>query len=133
MNSRIFYAVLILYFAFAYKKKTNKNNKISKRNERRKENTSGKSIKKNILAAARVNIFFVTRTSGNKSAFSGPIKIFQTLFECFYCQIQTMLPRIQEIQFVMFYPIWYHLYDLKNVENTHGGVLLLVKLQATSL
>ena len=25
--------------------------------------------------------------------------------------------------------IWYHLYNLKNVENTHGGVLLLVKLQ----
>ena len=24
--------------------------------------------------------------------------------------------------------IWNHLYDLKNVKNTHGGVLLLVKL-----
>ena len=24
--------------------------------------------------------------------------------------------------------IWYHLYNLKNVKNTHGGVLLLVKL-----
>ena len=28
--------------------------------------------------------------------------------------------------------IWYHLYNLKNVKNTHGGVLLLVKLQAKS-
>ena len=26
--------------------------------------------------------------------------------------------------------IWYHLYSLKNVGNTHGGVLLQVKLQA---
>ena len=26
--------------------------------------------------------------------------------------------------------IWYHLYNLKNVKNTHGGVLILVKLQA---
>ena len=26
--------------------------------------------------------------------------------------------------------IWYHLYNLKNVESTHRGVLLLVKLQA---
>ena len=26
--------------------------------------------------------------------------------------------------------IWYHSYNLKNVKNTHGGVLLLVKLQA---
>ena len=25
--------------------------------------------------------------------------------------------------------IWYHLYELKNGKNTHGGVLLLVKLQ----
>ena len=28
--------------------------------------------------------------------------------------------------------IWHHLYNLKNVKNTHGGVLLLVKLQAKS-
>ena len=26
--------------------------------------------------------------------------------------------------------IWYHLYNLKKVKNTHGGVLILVKLQA---
>ena len=26
--------------------------------------------------------------------------------------------------------IWYHLYNLKNVKQTDGGVLLLVKLQA---
>ena len=26
--------------------------------------------------------------------------------------------------------IWYHLYNLKNVKNTHGGVLILVTLQA---
>ena len=26
--------------------------------------------------------------------------------------------------------IWYHLQNLKNVKNTHGGMLLLVKLQA---
>ena len=26
--------------------------------------------------------------------------------------------------------IWYHLYNLKNVKNTHGGVIILVKLQA---
>ena len=27
--------------------------------------------------------------------------------------------------------VWYHLYNLKNVQNTHGEVLLLVKLQAS--
>ena len=28
--------------------------------------------------------------------------------------------------------IWYHSYNFKNVKNTHGGVLLLVKLQASA-
>ena len=27
--------------------------------------------------------------------------------------------------------IWYHLYNLKNVKDTHGGVLILVKLLAS--
>ena len=31
---------------------------------------------------------------------------------------------------VMRCAVWYHLYNLKNVKNTHGGVLILVKLQA---
>ena len=30
--------------------------------------------------------------------------------------------------YVMRWAIWYHLYNLKNVKNTHGGVLILVKL-----
>ena len=30
----------------------------------------------------------------------------------------------------MCWTIWYHLYNLKNVKNTHGALLLLVKLQA---
>ena len=34
-------------------------------------------------------------------------------------------------QFVVRCAIWYHLYNLKNVKNTHGGVLILVKLQAS--
>ena len=29
----------------------------------------------------------------------------------------------------MLCPIWHHLYNLKNVKNTHVGVLLLVKFQ----
>ena len=33
--------------------------------------------------------------------------------------------------FVVRCAIWYHLYNLKNVKNTHGGVFLLVKLQAS--
>ena len=32
--------------------------------------------------------------------------------------------------FEMVCAIWYHFYNLKNVKNTHGVILLLVKLQA---
>ena len=28
-------------------------------------------------------------------------------------------------------PIWYHMYNLKNVKNTHGGVLLLFTKDST--
>ena len=31
----------------------------------------------------------------------------------------------------MFYAIWYHLHNLKNMENIHAGALLLVKLQVS--
>ena len=34
---------------------------------------------------------------------------------------------------MMLCAMWYHLCNLKNVKNTHGGVLLLVKLQAFSI
>ena len=40
---------------------------------------------------------------------------------------------LKSITNLMLCTIWYHLYNLKNVKNTHGGVLLLVKLQAKSL
>ena len=33
----------------------------------------------------------------------------------------------------MFCAIWYHLYNLKSVKNTHGGVLLLVKFTKSKL
>ena len=36
-------------------------------------------------------------------------------------------------KFVMRSVIWYHLYNFKNVKKTHGGMLLLVKLQAFNL
>ena len=29
--------------------------------------------------------------------------------------------------------IWYHLNNLKNVKNTHGGVSLLIKLQVLAI
>ena len=33
-------------------------------------------------------------------------------------------------QYVVCCASWYHLYNFKNLKNTHGGVLILVKLQA---
>ena len=35
-----------------------------------------------------------------------------------------------ECCYEMLCEIWYHLYNLKNLKNTHGGLLLFVKLQA---
>ena len=40
---------------------------------------------------------------------------------------------LRKNKFVMFCAIWYHLFNLKNVKNTHGRVLLLVKVEAKSL
>ena len=37
------------------------------------------------------------------------------------------------MSYVMRCAIWYHLYNFKNVKNTHRGVLILVKLQAEAL
>ena len=34
--------------------------------------------------------------------------------------------------YVTLYEIWYHLYSFKNKKNSHGGMLLLVKLQASA-
>ena len=42
----------------------------------------------------------------------------------------TANPTNRRTIYVMLCAIWYHSYNLKNVKNTHGGVLLLVKLQA---
>ena len=36
-------------------------------------------------------------------------------------------------KYLMRCAIWYNSYNLKNVKNTHGGVLILVQLQAVSL
>ena len=38
--------------------------------------------------------------------------------------------RTKQYTIVMRCAIWYHLYNLKNVKNTYGGVLILVKLHA---
>ena len=37
--------------------------------------------------------------------------------------VSVVLP---SVQYVMLCEIWYHLYNLKNMKNTYGGVLLLV-------
>ena len=35
--------------------------------------------------------------------------------------------KVAPLLYVMRCTIWYHLYNLKNVKNAHGGVLILVK------
>ena len=50
-----------------------------------------------------------------------------------YACFQRALVSIDTCLFETLCASWYHLYKLKNVENTHRGVLLLVKLQTWSL
>ena len=45
----------------------------------------------------------------------------------------TFVSNYNEFLYVVCCAIWYHLYNLKNAKKTHGGVLILVKLQAVSL
>ena len=44
-----------------------------------------------------------------------------------------ILSTLTHLKIVMRCAIWYHLYNLKNVKTTHGGVLILVKLQAETI
>ena len=43
----------------------------------------------------------------------------------YYWALDSVALRLSFLQFVMRFAIWYHLYNLKKVKNTHGGVLLL--------
>ena len=52
---------------------------------------------------------------------------------CFYVENAPKIDEDYEIgnKFIdLRWAVWYHSYYLKNVKNTHGGLLLLVKLQA---
>ena len=40
------------------------------------------------------------------------------------------LLKLIKLIYVVLCAIWYHSYNLKNLKNTHRGVLILVKLQA---
>ena len=40
------------------------------------------------------------------------------------------IPKLILLTYAVVCAIWYHPYNLKNVKNSHGEVLLLVKLQA---
>ena len=61
---------------------------------------------------------------------------FQLDVNAIYCQKRcSSMSDIKEITVKtllneILYTIWYHLYNLKAVKNTHGGMLVLVKLQA---
>ena len=45
-----------------------------------------------------------------------------------FCDIDLRMYLFWQMVNVVRYAIWYHLHNLKNVKNTYGGVLILVKL-----
>ena len=46
--------------------------------------------------------------------------------------VGSLVDKVTGTKYVMHCAIWYHLFNLKNMKNTHGGVLILVKLQASA-
>ena len=48
------------------------------------------------------------------------------------CKAVLQIPKLILMTYVVVYAIWYHPYNIKNVKNTDGGLLLLVKLQASA-
>ena len=54
-------------------------------------------------------------------------------FFVFACGMDRLCPFLRELRVIMFEMlcvIWYRLYNFNNMKNTHGGMLLLLKLQA---
>ena len=50
-----------------------------------------------------------------------------------YLENETIFLQIKKLLIVMRCAVWYHLHNLKNVKNTHGGVLLATLLKVTLL
>ena len=46
--------------------------------------------------------------------------------QVFEAQVSDLSKALDFLPYVMRCAIWYYLYNLKNVKNTHGGVLILV-------
>ena len=71
-------------------------------------------------------------------SFFGEINLYKKkwLINCSYnphksnIGIISVLLDTHSTKYVVRCTIWYYLYNLKNVKNIHGGVLILVKLQA---
>ena len=68
-------------------------------------------------------------------------KLYRTVINYSVCYSNLLLLEMIQCLQILYYiftnvtlcTIWYHLYNLKNVQNTHGGVLLLaVKLEASA-
>ena len=76
---------------------------------------------KNIILSCSCQWYSINKTYAKSFYFSE-----QSLFLHFDSS------QLQNFIHVVLCAIWHHLYNLKNVENTHGGKLILVKLQASA-
>ena len=62
---------------------------------------------------------FIMKIFYNKPPMLAVEKVWFLIMQAFYAKFSKSV--------LMLCAIWQHLYNLKNVKNTHGGVLLLVK------
>ena len=87
-------------------------------------NTSWRKFQNSVKNIPAVQVWEILATRGPKKNF-----LRLALIKCFTKKehLQEHLPI-----YMIFCAIWYQLYNLKYVRNTHGGVLLSVKLQTFS-
>ena len=90
---------------------------------------------KALLPNTSIQIFFMFYVYGTKYSRMDQVKFVEDSLNNFTWSIfEYLVPYfISSIMNVVFYAISYHLYNLKNVKNSHEGVLLFVKLHGFSL
>ena len=85
------------------------------------------------LAIAWLSMLMAMKFQRNEKTAKFSLETFQSQVRCIKDRMKpsSMSEKSGHIMLhVVRCAIWYHLYNLKNVKNTDGGVLIVVKLQA---
>ena len=79
-----------------------------------------------VVYCSAKKLLFVMNDKGTTDEYTQQIKVISRIN---FGSKKNFINQGRNKKYVIRYAIWYHLYYLQNVKNTHGGVLPLVKLQ----